>query len=145
MFGQEHPSAAEITKLRQIARSRGITDFQVVVAHPPPHVVAEVEDLEQLLEYYITEYTPTELLDISSYSEIHEVYDVDISELKVTKGVTYVVGDGVVNVNLALGGGESRDGIDVMESFPFRFTLTLDSALQILEGDIEVDTSSWGE
>lgn len=34
------PSAAELAQLRRLARSQGITDFQVVVAHPPQPVTA---------------------------------------------------------------------------------------------------------
>jgi len=145
VFGQSQPSAAQIASLRKLARTQGINEFQVVIAHPPQVVLAEVEGLDHAIEEYLSEHTPQAILDISPHAVIEEVHDVDLGEIKVGEDGTNVVGDGLVRVNLALGGGETRDGVDIHETFPLRFSLTLDGARRIVAAVIEVDTSSWSD
>lgn len=143
--GASKSSAEQIAHLRKLARTQGINEFQVAVAHPPQTVVAEVEGLEVELERYLTEHMPESLISDFPQARIEEISDIGLDELTVGTDEINVAGDGLVAVNLALGGGEDRDGLDVYERFPFQFTATLDAARRIITADVTVDTSSWQE
>jgi len=143
--GASKSSAEQIAHLRKVARSQGIKEFQVVVAHPPQTVVAEVEGLEAELERYLIEHMPESLLSDFPQARIEEISDLGLDELTVGTDEINVAGDGLIAVNLAFGGGEEHDGLDVHERFPFQFTATLDAARRIVAANVTVDTSSWWE
>lgn len=141
--GASKSSAEQIAHLRKLARMQGINEFQVVVAHPPQTVVAEVEGLEAALERYLIDHTPESLISDFPHARLEEVSDVDLDELSVGADEINVAGEGLIAVTLVFGGGEERDGLDIYERFPFQFTATLDSARRIVTADVTVDTSSW--
>ena len=143
--GTSKSTAEQIAYLRSLARTQGIDEFQVVVAHPPPTVVAEVEGLEAELERYLTDHMPESLISDFPHARLEEVSDIDLDELTVGADEINVAGEGLIAVTLVFGGGEERDGLDIYERFPFQFTATLNGARRIVTADVTVDTSSWWE
>ncbi|MBP8292700.1 MAG: hypothetical protein KAX65_08000 [Caldilineaceae bacterium] len=143
--GDTQSSAAQIAWLRKAARAQGIKEFQVMVAHPPQMVVANVEGLDATLTGYLNRHVPAEVLKISPDVVIDRVHELALREINVAELRTYVAGDGLVRVRFATKAGDTNGLSGLGESFPFNFAVMLDDMRHIVDADIDVDISSWDD
>ena len=144
--GDTKSSADQMAWLRKLARAKGITEFQVVIAHPPQSVVAEVQGIEHSLAEYFRVHWPTQFQNILPNATIDIVHEVTISEIHVGQEGTFVTGDGLLRIILPAPGnmiGANSNGSHLRESFPFHFALTLDGSRRIVKADLAIDTSDW--
>ncbi len=123
--------------------------FRVVFATPPQTKIIEVANLETLIaDYFIHHEMPEALQELSSYSLIDDVSDVEISRLAVSKlGELIISGTGTIGVTLRYGG--SSDGVEMADAYPFDFEVIMtyeSNSWQISEFiRCNVDTSSFFE
>lgn len=142
--GNLHHNSEHIRRLRKIADEKGF-EFKLVVVTPPKRVEVAVEGLRQALESkFVERLDSTALASLASHVEIDDVADLEITSLNVRGEQTDVAGQGVVDVRLDYGGGDTRDGVTAYDSFPFTFDVTLSAQPQVvLVRNLEVDTSSF--
>lgn len=142
---------AELTELADYVRKQGNYKFLVAVATAPKEKKLEIDEIERLLtDEFIADF-PSDLDELSTHTRIEEVSDIDIDEIAIRGERIFVVGDGVVSVELQYGSDndqERGDGQTLNDSFPFEFEVTLKyndkGKLVIDEVDkLDVDTSSF--
>lgn len=139
-----------IAQLADYVRKMGNYKFHVAIATPPKEKTLEIQDIASLLTNEIIENLPDELDQLSSHTRVEDVSDVDIDQIVIDGKSIHVEGSGVVNVELQFGSDSdqnSDDGFKTEMSFPFTFVSTMEynksQVLEILESEIEVDTSSY--
>lgn len=124
-------------------------EMKLVILNPPQSLHIEIEDIEiQLLSDITEEGIPDELDQLSTHTEIHEVTGVGFDWIKVERDCIVASGTGQVSVLLVYGSESDHrrgDGAEWAESFPFRFDITLDRDLRVVESDYHFDTDSFFE
>ncbi len=138
-------AAAQLAYLRSQARQAGYNDFRLVVVWPPRRVDVEVEGLASILLESLQSHMPSALVELPGRMSITDVADIEIDKLRVSADRIFVRGASVVRVELNDEGEDNRDGLALDEPFLCRFQLDLSHDLQIIDAEIEVDTSSWHE
>lgn len=145
LAGQLHQNSEQIRTLRRVASENGI-EFKLVVVTPPKRVEVTVEGLPGALESAFSKHLDaTGLGSLGSHVSVEDVSDLEISSLSVRGDETDVAGQGVIDVRLDPGDGQSRDGDATYDSFPVRFDVTLSPQTQgiMVIRKLEVDTSSF--
>lgn len=122
--------------------------FELVWVPPYRKIDLHIEKLEHLLAEAIREDLGP-LDELSTHTYVDEVDDIQINSLNIGAEGVSVEGEGTVHVELNYGSEPDRDndsGASSVDSFPFEFTVRLDSELQPLsEPEISIDTSSFYE
>jgi hypothetical protein len=140
-----HPETQHVMKLRDLARQRGYSDFRLVVVHPPKATEVTIEGLENALMLFMMNQFPPELDQLSSRTQIHDASDFAFDEVEIGREAIVARGTGAVRVILEYDGGAERDGVTAYDTYPFSFQVELDHNLDIMEGSVNVDTSSFYE
>ena len=140
-------SRDSLQRLQEVAAQQG-WQFRIVVVNPPPRVHVEVDRLQQHLLEYLMDRVPAELDQLSTHTRICGLSDVEISDLRMTQGEIRVSGTGSIDVQLQYGSGSDQDsgeGAKLYDSYPLRFTATLESTGEFRSVELTVDTSSFYE
>ena len=141
-----------IKHLSDYVREQGNYKFLVAFVSLPKEKKLEIDNIESLLLTHIIHNLPDGIDELSTHSTIDEVSDIDIDEIQISEKSIFVVGTGIVDVELQFGsdGDQVRDiGFKTNMSFPFEFEITLEyinGEFEITEVDkLEVDTSDYYE
>jgi hypothetical protein len=137
-----------VSRLASLAAQHPKTSFRLVVANPPQQKTFRIENLDNILfDYFAREALPVELDRLSTHTSVEGITEVDVLDVQIQPGKMRVSGDGVMEVRLQHGSGgdvQHDMGLVTYDSFPFRFDVTLDANLSLVEmNQLEIDTSSW--
>jgi Holliday junction resolvase len=137
----------QIEKLSDEIKKLG-HEFRLILANPPKEREIEIIGLDLLFFDQFINDTPDELLQLSSRTIVDEVSDIEVDELIINDGKDiYVKGKGIVSVSLEWG--PSDDNVEMDDSYPFTFEITLsasDKELKIVDIlELSVDSSSFYE
>ncbi len=136
--------ASEISRMREMAKQMGFTEFRVLIVSPPRERHIEIDGIDDaLLNYLLHEHPAQELMELSSDTQIENIHDVEIDSLTWHENEMQATGTAVVSAELSWAGGESRDGAVTLADFPLTFKAILDSERKIKSAEIRVDTSDW--
>jgi hypothetical protein len=135
-------SGEEIRKLRRQAREEGYTEFRLVVVNPPREKKVDVDDFGNILFAYTSENLPANVQEVSSFSYLEDINNIEIEVLHVSKQTITVKGTAMAEVKLKYGN-DNIDGFEWDTSFPLSFDLDLDHHMSIQNvRKLEIDTSS---
>ncbi|MEQ3500944.1 hypothetical protein ABMY20_14395 [Tenacibaculum sp. SSH1-16] len=143
----------KLSSIADYIKESGEYRFMVVVATPPKEKRLEIKNFEEILWDYLFGNLPNEIYILSTHSRIDEIIEIDIDEIEINGNAIFVIGDGVLSVELQYGSDGDQlkgDGLKMFDSYPFNFKFTLeydtDKNLKITEvHNFEVDTSSFYE
>ena len=131
--------------LREYALGKG-GKFKLVWVNPYREVGIHVDGLEDILSDEISGNLGT-LDELSTHTYVDEVSDLQVHNLEITADGISVEGEAVVYVELNYGSESDRDsgnGAVTYDSFPFQFSVKLDSELKpTTVPKISIDTSSF--
>jgi len=137
--------AEQITRQREVAQKHGY-NFQLFIVNPPLEKKIVFEELDLLLFQHFVNQIPEALDQLSSRTTIDNVKRLEISAITVTREGFHLTGVGMVEVTLAYGTGEGRDGISWEASFPFDFAMSINQQFDIVEVEnLAFDTSGFDE
>lgn len=122
--------------LREQAHQEGFTRFWVGITNPPFESQAEIEGVDQQLFDHLVANMPDHLAELPAEVQIERVTQVGFDRVAVTDSATRVVGNGVVEVEVA----------NRLFDFPLNFDVELNHELRLkMVHDITTDTSSFYE
>jgi len=141
----------KIKKMSLIANYNGYK-FLIVNANPPENKKISIDGIEEIFTTYFVDELPSELDSLSTHTRANGVSNIEIDKIDVKNDMVYIIGSGVVSVNLQYGSDSEQDH-DGRSSFndryPFVFNVTLrldHNILTIQEINLlDVDTSSFYE
>lgn len=128
--GSLHNAVATTRAARELAHRKGY-DFRLVVVAPPHTPAIDIEGLTEQLDSYLTENTPSELLDLALVVRIDSVCDLEFDAVAILATGIEVEGSGTVELSLEHDGGKERDGVTFSEAFPFKFAVWLNHDLSL--------------
>ena len=127
---------ARSERLGERARQEGFTRFWVGITNPPFESQAEIEGVDQQLFDHLVANMPDHLAELPAEVQIESVTQIGFDTVAVTDSAIKVVGNGVVEVEVA------NDLFD----FPLNFDVELNHELRLkMVHDITTDTSSFYE
>jgi hypothetical protein len=137
----------DFKKLRKLAADRGFDDFRLIVVRLPREKSIEIENLETTLWDHMANLDPYDFSGLPGSVTLEEVSDIDIDSITVDESGIHIVGDATVSVDMAVGGGEAKDGVNWSDSYPLEFDLVLDSTTLKIDSinSLNVDCSSFYE
>lgn len=142
---QLRSSAGLIRDLREQAAKQGYDEFRLIVVNPPREKTIEIDNIEGILYDHIMQESFSELEELAGRVSVDDISDVDIDSIEVNSSGIDVQGTGLLSASLEYGGGDHNDGLSVDYDFPFTFRITLNHDMNIVEDEIDIDTSSFFE
>lgn len=130
-----------ITKMLEYVKSLENAKFELLVATPPLKKEIEIEDINNILAYYLSENLPESLRSLSYKTVIDYVNDIELNSILITSNEIEVLGTGSIEI-IMYADSEDEDGFN--DVFPCEFHLFLDMEFNIHEQPT-IRLTSWRE